>query len=451
MLGALRNKFGVLVPLLLCTLPLLLGAFFNRYPFLESDSAYYIFYASEYVSTDSPVFRPLTYVIFVFAGVLAGSAWVTILLQCLLLSYALCRFVERQQGEIKIKNIFLATLAACLFTPVLWHSGIVMPDILTPALVLLLPGLITFQERRQFGPRTVMDLFLVVLCASAHISNVFLIGFVSIFAAVFFGSRRDYLRAFALVCLPLLVLSSDLWLHKYLLGRAVLSDMPNISLLTKLQSIPEANAILREECRTEKKLYCGLLEPSRAPAAFFWEGVNPRIGTLEERRAWDRDGAHGVKILEEKLPLGILLRSAAEDFSTQLRTVSFTSVQAVARVSGALTFSFGEKEMERFRGSRLAENKINFLAFERFYSWSYFCIWIFSFAAIVWAWRKKDKSALALAYLMGVILVNAAICGIFSEPLGRYNGRLAWVLLFALVVFLLKTIQSGKFGSSRLA
>ncbi|MFC2139001.1 hypothetical protein ACFLTE_12600, partial [Bacteroidota bacterium] len=55
--------------------------------------------------------------------------------------------------------------------------------------------------------------------------------------------------------------------------------------------------------------------------------------------------------------------------------------------------------------------------------------------------RYNNNLYLALIIIIISLIVNSFICGTFSIPVGRYQGRIIWLLPFMLIVFIFEQID----------
>ncbi len=68
---------------------------------------------------------------------------------------------------------------------------------------------------------------------------------------------------------------------------------------------------------------------------------------------------------------------------------------------------------------------------------------------LAWCWRRRAREpAELLAVVLLGLLLNAAICGVFSTPVGRYQSRLIWLasLAVAVATLELRAMPAGLLG-----
>ena len=66
---------------------------------------------------------------------------------------------------------------------------------------------------------------------------------------------------------------------------------------------------------------------------------------------------------------------------------------------------------------------------------------------IIWKFhRQEDDLAFFCTFILIALLANAAICGALSNPHDRYQSRIVWLAVFAILIIFLpdKRLQKEK-------
>src|ERR1700759_3188052 len=143
----LKKAVQSLLTIVVITLILMAGAFYNKFPRVSSDTGTYIASGIEYWV---PYDRPVVYGLFIRYFSFFQTLWSVIFFQCFILAYVLFRVIR----IILDKFSFYITIAiisiTAFFSGVIWYSGELMPDIFTPiaalCLLIILVGPNTFME-----------------------------------------------------------------------------------------------------------------------------------------------------------------------------------------------------------------------------------------------------------------------------------------------------------------
>ena len=145
---------------------LLFPAFRNGYPFLYADTGSYI---SAGFDGNPNGIRTMTYGIFMRHFSLAESFWLVAFFQTLMVSWVIHLFLKRYPGN-KVSLFPLSViLLLVLTTSVGIVSGMLMPDYLTPLMILC--GGMLFLERRLSVRETIVASILLLFSISSHHSH----------------------------------------------------------------------------------------------------------------------------------------------------------------------------------------------------------------------------------------------------------------------------------------
>src|SRR6187402_892128 len=128
------NK-SLLLQFVLTTILLSIPAFYNRYPFLYSDSGTYL--VSLFDKQFVPMDRPFGYGFMMRFASLKLSLWPIIIFQNFIATFLIWKTITRFFEIEKAKYIHMITCVILLITSSLpWYSNQIMPDIITSFMIL---------------------------------------------------------------------------------------------------------------------------------------------------------------------------------------------------------------------------------------------------------------------------------------------------------------------------
>lgn len=135
----LDKRFVYIGTILLCAIILTVPALINNFPFLYADTGTYIYVG---FTNEISEIRPILYGIFLRHMSLRDSLWLVIMVQAVIVSWVICRFFRTffTQAPAYLCVIVIALLTLCTGLGV--TTGMLMPDFLTPVLVLALSMLL---------------------------------------------------------------------------------------------------------------------------------------------------------------------------------------------------------------------------------------------------------------------------------------------------------------------
>ena len=185
-------------------------------------------------------------------------------------------------------------------------------------------------------------------------------------------------------------------------------------------------------------IYCRTLGfRSRDSATLLWsadprEGIFQALPSTEQRVAAAQQTAFVLAVIEER-PLE-LLGSSAGAFFRQLGYFKLESFNYTRPNNFYFRHKLPQPFLDGAMQSRAYQRKMPVT----FVEWATVAAVLASIAAVALAVRailRREKRLTAVAafllFLVLGVLLNAAICGAFSTPRGRYQMRLIWVLPLA--------------------
>lgn len=406
----------------------MLPALWNGFPFIFYDSGDYL---SIGLSGRRVVYRDPVYGLITAPLHLYRSLWGIALGQSLLSAWILYEVVALVLPERRRIGSYLAIIGGLtLCTSLPWFSAQVMPDILG-ALAILLVLLLGLGDPPP-AKRRVLSVLLAVMTAS-HLSFLPVgIGLFLVLLALRFWLPMVRLAAVgvAVAAAPIIVLCVNLALG----GPATLSETSHDFLLARLMQDGLAKKTLDALCPDPRLRLCAVKDTALPTANDFLWGDSEAFalvgGWLDSKQEAEIILSSSLKLfpldhLRSALTLsarqliwfdtGEGLESQAEPWGVIEANfpADFPAYRDAVQQSGAVP-----RDMKRVNLLQVPMGALAMLALP-------VLTWI--------CWRRRRLREMAGVILIGAALIgNAVICGVLSNPNGRYESRVVWLAVFAL-------------------
>ena len=468
-----------------CALFFLWPALLNRFPFLFFDSAAYLkggqaFFqailptpsiepaAAVHSSVQQTTFirgNGVTDARSVYYGVFAqfwnlilgvwGIAFAQALLAATSLVLALHRFGVRSltlQGGVII--------GVGLLTALPFFTSLVMPDFMAGLMVLAISCLASRQA--EMGTLEKLYWTAIIITSALFHKSLLLVLFLLIALIFFFGlARRPRLgAAIWLGCSALAAVAGTMLF--YPIVERVMKDpvVRTPFLLGRMLEDGTADKILKADCPGAGYRSCMFVPELPITAnEFLWgktvgavpgqpSGGFTNLG-LTDRLAISADQRPIIIQVLKREPVAQVTRST-ENFLSQLATLDLKRLEPLDRPDRNLhpksdlyriTTAVSPKAIEGFSASRIWDHEFPLSQLSALNTATYYFS-AFGLGALAILGRRRISAAgsqylweFYVIILMGVVL-NGAVCGVFSGPIGRYQARLAWLPLFAVAIFL---------------
>ena len=435
----LTNPFVEAIAVLLGGWLLLSVAIWNGFPLIFYDTGAYILQGlgRVFVAERSPV-----YSLFLDNAGGARSLWLVAIVQAAMVTFVLAETARCLLHHIGIGLFLLVVLLLVLLTGLPWYVGQIEPDCFT-ALMVLCSYLLTFHASRLGWIRGALILAIGAFAAGTHPSHILLIAGLVAVAAVFkilsiVHHNRPAL-AHANVMLPLLsailglalIVASNYELtHKIFLNRA-----GSVFVFASLLQDGLVQPLLDDKCATEHYALCAYKDHLPLTAErWLWFPESPfhRLGAFKGSAA---ESQRIVIDIIRNYPLGVFL-STMRDTAAQL--VTFRTGDQIEPQEWVLypdLDRFIPRQMAGYMSARQQQGRIHFglinavdLSVAALGQMG--LIWMFVLAVR----RRRWSVAILMGFLAVALLGNAFICGALSNPHDRYQSRLVWMPVFALVL-----------------
>lgn len=401
--------------------------------------------------------RSIYYGFVLYIGELASKLWFPAVLQGIIFAYLTYTVAVTCLG-IGLVGFILIDLAILLITPAGLFISYLMPDVFAGYLIISGLALAIFWNALQVRDKVCLFAILA-FSVLAHSSHLLLLGGLSalIFISNVYSGRRPrpiYNRILVLALVigiageTLFTLGTRLAIGAYpirppFLMARLIADGPGYQYLSK-------------SCASTHYAVCKFMDrlPVSAPA-FLWS-MDPTTGVFSVA---DRATRRQLSSEQGKIALAILLAYPGQVVA---HAISDSAKELVS--VGLDNFLLNETQLS-WAKAKLPLRYYNLLQAGPIQTsaimWStirpiadvlYLCVYLLSLAGAMvvfttgWLLPANDHNRYRMLVGLSVLttMMNAAICGSLSEPLIRYQSRVAWVLPFLLLALTMKVITASK-------
>lgn len=424
----------------------MLPALYNGYIIPSADAATYIEAGME---NTFPADRPVFYGWFIKLCSLGISLWIPAFVQCVLLAIAVIDFVKQLLPRVGIAVISSISLLLAIGTSAGWFTGQLMPDILTPLLLLALVNYIYAEHKNK----KVYYLSVLLFAAICHNSHLIILSFCVIVllgmsVLGYFISIKQALKtavvsiaAWLIVCVP----------NYFLFNRFVPTVYSHVFLMGKLVENGMARIYLQNECGQKNLEYCRYKEQLKGPA---WEFVWGAESPMQQLGGWDASAAENKRIIKGVLTTPAyyprLLFVMLRDTWLQLTQVEIDRnyelpwfvYDAETPFYKVVNRHFGG-EIKQLQNCRVNKHTIDTAMLSN----AYLVVIVLSTIAALLSFRYADKEVRRVYIAVLVFLViNAFVTANFANVLSRLNARAIWLLPFMNFIAIISAWQVYRSG-----
>jgi hypothetical protein len=425
-------------------------ALWNGYPIVFADTGTYLSQAMRgHLGWDRPVF----YSLFIYPLHLGLTTWPVILVQSCLTVYVL----DLTRRAFGISHVWLLALIPFLAvtTSLPWIASELMPDLLTPLLILLLTLLVFAAPRFRVWERVTMTALASFMIAAAQSSVPLAVALLGVGIPLrWLAGRlhegppvpRDTGSLFAPLLAPVLAIAAMVLVNTVGFGRVSLSPYGNIFVLARVIYDGPGMTVLRRDCPDSGWRLCPYLGQFPATSdEFLWDKTSPIILAGGHKTvSADADAIIHAALRSEP---GRMLSVTWDNTIEQL--TRFASGDGLEpwdmQVAPLIDNDFPARESKAFHEARQQKGTLTVtppLAITH---------WVVALAGIAAAlillpvaWRRRHVAVWFLAVSLFVLPVSAAITGGLSTPHDRYQSRIVWLpacLAFMTVVALMRPVS----------
>jgi hypothetical protein len=422
----------------------------NGFPFIFHDT-------NSYVRLNPEIPRSYFYKLFVFFTGFHKSIWTTAFAQTLLASICIL-ILMRMLGFLRIRHFLLAMTTLSLASSLPIFASFIMPDIFTGIMCIAL--FVTIFNFEETSLKLRAFLFLVLLVSiSAHLSHLALalaLTFASLAWLLAFARGRSR-KGVGLVLLACTLVAAAFTLyHGIKHHRFVLSAAGSTFFLANLLEHGPARQELKDHCPQSGYRLC--LYRTALPATaneFLWNPKSPfnsRLGGFEGMMG---ESDRLVRDTLRDRPLSILSESIENSWRAVFALDSTadlgrpdTSVPQLRRVFLRV---YGLATLEQFDASLQERNRFP----KKYISIMNYTGIIIALSAEIYMLIIRRRSgnknlSLFLSFSIAVYFSSAVLCGTLSNVADRYQARVTWLLLLAIILLVLDKIyaKSWREGAS---
>jgi hypothetical protein len=419
----------------------------NGYPLVFPDTGTYIIQALEFrAQLDRPPFYSLA-ILPLHATI---SLWPVIVVQALATTWVTARFLRSIVPEAAERDVLLVLVFAAAATSLPWFSTKVMPDIATPAIVMLVWLMFDPAVAAQGRTLPLMTVGLAGLISLHTASVPFTLGLIAVATALRWRDHAQNRRALgraALVAIAAVgaALAGQI-LHTYLIiGGLSPSAAAPFFLLARLIHDGPGREVLLAACPEAGWRLCGLLDRLGAEHnELLWssEAAFARLtADVGEAAAFAEARAVVAETLRRK-PLDVAwhaLANSARQFLT-ISTIDTYCPCDTGRLAAVMRRWFPH-ELGSFVAARqntgpwppawLAEAHV-------------LVVMLGAAALLAMAFRGPRRGeAAVIAFLALALFGNAVLMGALSGPDPRYQARLVWLVPLVAAAFALRRLRGG--------
>ena len=417
-------------------------ALFNHAPLVFADS---LGYATAPLRGEIPGLFSIFYSVLILPLHQGVTLWPVVFVQGAILAHLLyltTRCVS--DGSISKPEILLIIAGLCVFSSLPWITGQILPDVLSPVLLLGMFLLAFCGDQLRRGELLYVGA-LTTAGIAAHLSHVpIAFGLILLcmgLKPIFAPNQIGIFRWAALLLIPFVVAVCSMLAVTWVDSRGIgFARNSNVFLLAKWVDEGPALTYLTRACPTAGYALCAHVEELKGlthdDLKWGWNSPFKKVGTFDElepearRIVWATLVAHPFEILQR----------AMVDAGRQL--LRFQAGDGLSRdfarmVAGHLAPVFGPGIEKSLIESKQGQGRLPIAEARQLH------IAGLIFAAGICSWTIKTRRqglprtliALWVFVLLGIVW-NAIVTGALSGPYDRYLARVIWLVCFAALIAL---------------
>ena len=400
--------------------------------------------------------RSIYYGALLYIGHLTGHLWLSVFAQAAIFLYLAYTLVIKCL-RLSFFTFVCTTSALLVATPVSFFISFLMPDVFASFLIVATIILAGFWDRLETRDKIFVSA-IILYAALAHTSHLLLLICLGlVFACVWYiterktklpgSSPKRAIVLFALIFFGFLGEMGFLYGVRLTVG---IDPIRPPFVMARLIADGPGYQFLKKHCATKSYVVCNYLSRLPTPSStFLWsddpnEGVF-RVADLARRRALSSEQTSFIFDVIRSDPIGTLT-SSARNFLHQLVAISvdvfFTSQKELPFIKGKLPDAYFNGLLQ----SRIILHHWISIPFNIWFSLIYFLSTIgMALTLAFWPFIQfKNKSKIfpqpqwlyVVTISVTAILFNAAITGVLSEPVARYQTRISWIPLFIILLMI---------------
>ena len=421
---------------------LLIPAFYNGYPLVNSDDGTYIHSGFlPQVPGDRPIIYGLLLRIFSLNGI---SLWIALFVQAITVSWLLLKIIK----TIIYQKTYLAALAIYCFlafaTSLSWITSELIPDVCTP-IVLMSMYLLLLGKESNWNTFVLYGIFLAA--SGTHISHFVI--FMAILLLLFLLKRWLFSTQSSRKIHQTLIILAALSLLANFVNSSVYRNSKHIFFMGSLLDKKILKPYLHESCPSKGYKLCQYKdEIGDDPNWFIWDQNSP----LYKEGGWATTKPEYDAIIKDILTSPKYLKMFAG------KSALFTWRQLMDFKIGDGNFPFKKDNhvywaieqhvpgdipmyVNAWQHQELIIPKLE-LPNKIIYIVAGLSLVVIIMLFVLKRQRLSGPAFLLLLLTMLLVLINAWDCATFSNVIGRYQCRVMWMIPFCAMLLMIQAIQA---------
>lgn len=443
-------KSKKLISVVIGALFLMGPAFLNRFPFLYADTGTYM---SAGFSHQYSIMRPMFYGFFMRHASLMESFWLVVWVQAMIVSACIHVFFQIFYPESKMGLALWCTGLLSLFTNIGISTGMLMPDFLTPVLILT-SGILFFGQNLSKKIRFACGILLLFSLVSHHSHAYILFMGLICFLIVSLLSRssrqwlrQEWKRGVLVAVLGLIGYSSLPAIHYWLGGRFERENASHVFMMSRIHQYGLLKPFLEQKCAQNQFEICAYKD--HLTDNFLWASDSP----ANQAGGWEaRKGEYDALIRDffsdgyffKKFAIKTLESSIAQFFTFEGKIV-FPEKESGAAVPHFIQHF--PDQLHAIRDTLQFQDAWKFESTDLLYR---FAVYGSLLCLAFYFWFSGDMMDRQLfqisTWIVLLIYANSFVCGGISMIDPRFQSRVMWLfpMLFFLIWMRKKDENGGK-------
>lgn len=411
--------------------------FYNKFPFVYSDTGAYVH--SGFLGT-VPRDRPLIYGLFIRHMSLAESLWLPIFAQALIIStlvYLLIKYFVKSTHKTFI--YWVSIFGISFLTGASMYITFLMPDIFSASLIMGY-GLFLFADNLSLRDK-IFTIFIILLSIAVHNSNLVTVLSVLLLLALVKLSSKTLTftwKKLGIAGILLLIGGGSVSITHYIYGNTFkLSQSTNVFFTARLVELGLVQDFLKHNCENNEYNLCE--HQGNIGANFLWADNSP----LYKTGGWDVNNVEFKKLIRGIMTtpkyLKIFIIRSFEDSFTQFFHFD-VEAGSYAWDSPPLnvTYLFFHNQVPQYIASMQMNNRVGFI--KTLNDLQLLSVGLGLCGILFFLYWKSSVSNPRLKGLIVFALIalycNALTCCALSIVIPRYQGRVIWLVPLLLILVL---------------
>lgn len=420
-----------------CAFILNIPAIDNGFVFLFQDSA-------DYLSGRIHIFRLPIYSTFAKIGYKFYSIWVIAFAQALIISHLIYLINKVIYNRVNYLFVFFQISVLTFFSSLPYFTAFMMADVFTSILFLAL-YLLIFHDKKIDKFSLIYLHILIAFAAMAHITNIYLGAGIIIFAAliqIIRSTHYDNLRANIIAPCLLLLFSASfvMGLNQYYFKTFSLSPSSSVFTLANLVEQGSAKNYLIKACPKANYKICSYLGDLPQNVDKFLWGQNSLTNKLGSFTGLRSEAKYIVKNTITTYPKDVALNTFSyiiRSFSVHTPAKEINSSVTKSSVTYIIKVIYGQDALDKFMASKQANDELPYKKIEIIDNWVFPFSLIFTLVLCFQSLIKIGDNRFSLPLFALVFVIgNNILCSSASGLFDRYQARVSWLLVFAIILML---------------